>query len=189
MRYTNTMHIHDIFIIYPKNKIEVIYIFFIYIIYIYYNREIMGEIIVVEEQEKIHKFYDIHDNHENTYCRVKINIKKFYYNQDIHTDRVRYYYDVSYNYQYVENNNVISNSVDYKPYIITNIKTTNPFYYYRHNISDDSLEGVITICNRVTTAIIEQLLMSDDDLERELCNAWIVQYRTHLMYTLSTFWN
>ena len=31
--------------------------------------------------------------------------------------------------------------------------------------------------------------MSDEELERELCNTWVVQYRTHLMYTLSTFWD
>ena len=149
----------------------------------------MSEIIVVEEQEKIHKFYDIHDNDENIYCNVTIYIKKFYYNQDIHTDSVRYYYDVTYKYQYIENNKVIQYFADNNPYTITGIKPTNPFYYYRNNISDDSLEGVITLCNRVTTAIIEQLLMSDDELERELCNRWVVQHRTHLMYTLSTFWD
>ena len=149
----------------------------------------MSEMIVVEEKETSYNFYDIYDNQEHTYCIVKIIVKKFYYNQDIHTETVRYYYDITYKYHYIEDGNDISHSTDFNPYSLVTIQKTNPFYYYRDKISDDSLEGVITLCNRVTTALVEQLLMDDDELEKELCNTWTVQYKTHLMYTLSTFWD
>lgn len=149
----------------------------------------MPETIVVYEKETSRKFYDIHDNEENTYCIVDINVKKFYYNQDIHVESVRYYYDISYNYHYVVNGNEISSDTDYNPYSLLTIQKTNPFYYYRDKVSDNSLEGVIALSNRVTDALVEQLLMTDEELERELCNKWVVQYRTHLMYTLSTFWD
>lgn len=149
----------------------------------------MSEMIVTEEKETSYKFYDIYDNQDNTYCIVKIIVKKFYYNQDIHTETVRYYYDITYKYHYIEEGNDISHSTDFNPYSLVTIQKTNPFYYYRDKISDDSLEGVITLCNRVTTALVEQLLMDDDELEKELCNTWTVQYKTHLMYTLSTFWD
>ena len=149
----------------------------------------MGEMIVVEEKETSYKFYDIYDNQDNIYCIVKIIVKKFYYNQVIHAETVRYYYDITYKYHYIEDGNDISHSTDFNPYSLVTIQKTNPFYYYRDKISDDSLEGVITLCNRVTTALVEQLLMDDDELEKELCNTWTVQYKTHLMYTLSTFWD
>tara|TARA_B100000902_G_scaffold399399_1_gene470057 strand:- start:107 stop:556 length:450 start_codon:yes stop_codon:yes gene_type:complete len=149
----------------------------------------MSEIIIVQEEEKTLRFYDIHDNQEHTYCNVNINIKKFYYNQDIHVESVRYYYDITYKYRYIECGIDISLSTDFNPYSLTTIKPTNPFYYYKDKISDDSLEGVIALSNRVTDALVEQLMMDDYNLERELCNIWIVQYRTHLMYILSTLWN
>ena len=149
----------------------------------------MGETIIVDEQDRSYKFYDIHDNQEHTYCVVKINVKKFYYNQDIHAQSVRYYYDITYKYHYIEEGNDISHSTDFNPYSLLTIKKTNPFYYYRHKVSDDSLEGVIAFSNRVTDALVEQLLMDDSELERELCNRWVVQYRSHLMYSLSTFWD
>ena len=144
----------------------------------------MSETIVVEELETTHKFYDIHDTQEDKYCMVNINVKK-YYNQDIDMECVRYYYDVSYDYMIIVNGKVISHN----PYSLLSIHKTNPFYYYRDKVSDDSLEGVITVSNRVTTALVEQLMMDDEELQREVCNKWIVQYRAHLMYTLSTFWD
>ena len=149
----------------------------------------MSETIIVDEQDRSYKFYDIYDNQEHTYCVVKINVKKFYYNQDIHVESVRYYYDITYQYHYIEVGYDISHSTDFNPYSLLTIQKTNPFYYYRDKISDDSLEGVIALSNRVTDALVEQLLMDDSDLERELSNTWVVQYRTHLMYTLSTFWD
>ena len=149
----------------------------------------MPETIVVYEKETSHKFYDIHDNQEDTYCIVEINVKKFYYNQDIHVESVRYYYDISYKYHHVDDGNEISRDTDYNPYSLLTIQKTNPFYYYRDKVSDDSLEGVIVLSNRVADALVEQLLMTDEELERELCNKWVVQYRTHLIYTLSTFWD
>ena len=145
----------------------------------------MTETIVVNEEERTYKFYDIHDNQEHTYCIVNINVKKFYYNVDVHVESVRYYYDVTYKY-----NNIVNGIVmNHYPYSLLSIQKTNPFYYYRDKVTDDSLEGVIALSNRVTDALVEQLLMSDEELERELCNKWVVQYRSHLMYTLSTFWD
>jgi hypothetical protein len=149
----------------------------------------MSETIVVDEKEISHKFYDVHDNEEDTYCIVNMNVKKFYYNQDIYVESVRYYYDVTYKYTYVDEGSDISHSTDYNPYSLTTIQKTNPFYYYRDKVTDDSLEGVIALSNRVIDALVEQMLMTDEELERELCNKWVVQYRTHLMYTLSTFWD
>ena len=113
----------------------------------------------------------------------------YLFNHLLHVESVRYYYDISYNYHYIVNGNEISRDTDYNPYSLLTIQKTNPFYYYRNNVSDDSLEGVIALSNRVTDALVEQLLMTDEELERELCNKWVVQYRTHLMYTLSTFWD
>lgn len=149
----------------------------------------MSEVNIIYQKEKTHKFYDIYDNEEHTYCFVKIHVKKFYYNQDIHVENVKYYYDITYNYDYIIDGNDVSLSIDYNPYSLINMQKTNPFYYYRDKISDDTLEGAIVMSNRVTNALIEQLLMDEDELERELCNKWTVQYRTHLMYTLSTFWD
>ena len=149
----------------------------------------MPEAIVVDEKEMSHKFYDVHDNQEHTYCIVNANVKKFYYNQDILVESVRYYYDVTYKYTYVDEGSDISHSTDYNPYSLTTIQKTNPFYYYRNKVTNDSLEGVIALSNRVTDALVEQMLMTDEELEREICNKWVVQYRTHLMYTLSTFWD
>ena len=149
----------------------------------------MPEAIVVDEKEMSHKFYDVHDNQEDTYCIVNVNVKKFYYNQDIHVESVRYYYNVTYKYHYVDEGSDISHSTDYNPYSLTTIQKTNPFYYYRDKVTNDSLEGVIALSNRVTDALVEQMLMTDEELEREICNKWVVQYRTHLMYTLSTFWD
>ena len=149
----------------------------------------MSERIIVEEQEKIHKFYDIHDNQKDTYCIVNINVKKFYYNQEMHVERIRYYYDITYYYDYFENGIEISKNTDYHPYSKISIQKTNPFYYYRNHIDDDSIEGVITLSNMVTNALVKQLMMDDDELEIELSNRWVIQYRTQLMYILSTLWD
>ena len=156
----------------------------------------MSEVIIVEEVEKTHKFYDIYNipsssvcHVYSTYCNVNINVKKFYYNQDIHTESVRYYYDITYSYDYIDGGNNISYSADFNPYSLLTIQTTNPFYYYKDKISEDSLEGVIILSNRVTNALVEYLLMEDTDLEREIHNNNIIQYRTQLMYSLSTFWD
>lgn len=151
----------------------------------------MGEIIIVNEEEKSFKFYDIHVKNDNNYCIVSINVKYFYYNIDIDAEPVRYFYDISYTYKYYKNHkliNVTSNNSCCQNNKI-NIPSTNPFYYYIKNIQDNSIDGVIALANRVTTAIVKQLMMEDKELERELCNRWIVQYRAHLMYTLSTFWD
>ena len=149
----------------------------------------MSETIVVNREEKSFKFYDIHDNDNNNFCIVNIDVKYLYYNQDLDADPIRYYYDITYNYEYYENNK----KIDYKSLSYLNDKTkirsTNPFYYYMESIQDNSLDGVITMSNRVTTSLVEQLMMDDEELQREVCNRWIVQYRTHLMYTLSTFWD
>lgn len=145
----------------------------------------MPETIVVDEQERSYKFYDIYNDEEDTYCDVKINVKKFYYNLDIDVEKVRYYYNISYQYNYIVN----GEDHTIYPYSLLKIEKTNPFYYYRDKVTDDSLEGVIAFSNRVTDALVEQLLMTDEELEKELCNKWVVQYRSHLMYTLSTFWD
>lgn len=149
----------------------------------------MSEIIVVFEKEKRHIFYDIYNYHENTYCIVKIKVKKFYYKHDIYLKNVKHYYEITYTYYYVIDGKEILHNTDYNQYSIFTMKNTNPFYYYRNKICDDSLEGVIAFSNRVTNTLIEQLLMDDDELELELSNTSIVQYRSHLMYTLSTFWD
>ena len=149
----------------------------------------MSERIIVYEKENSYNFYDIHDNQECNYCLVTINVKKFYYNGDIHTYPVRYYYDITYTYTYFDKGINITLETDYNPYCLITIQKTNPFYYYRDKISDDSLEGVIALSNRVTDALVEQLLMNDNDLQKEVSNKWVVQYRTQLMYTLSTFWD
>ena len=109
---------------------------------------------IIMEQEKVHRFFDIHDNCEDTYCDVKVNVKHYSYKADVESQR--FYYDVTYEYYYVEDGVIVC--------ILTgnNLKTipkTNPFYYYKHQISDDSLEGVIVVTNRVTEALIDQLLM------------------------------
>ncbi len=63
----------------------------------------MSEIIVVNTEEKSLKFYDIYDNNNNNFCIVNVNVKYLYYNQDIHADPIRYYYDITYHYEYYEN--------------------------------------------------------------------------------------
>ena len=145
----------------------------------------MCKIVVLDEKERSQYFYDIHDNQNDTYCIVKINVKKFYYNQDIHIVSVRHYFDVSYEYTYVVDGKVISNDRS----LPVTIQKTNPFYNYRDKISDDSLKGVIVLSNRVTNAIIEQLLMIDNELYNEISNMCASQYRGQLMYILSTFWD
>ena len=140
--------------------------------------------MIIMEQEKIHRFFDIHDNCEDTYCNVKINVKHYCYRVDIDSMQ-RFYYDVTYDYHYVEDKTTLNNNLN-------NLKTipkTNPFYYYKHQISDDSLEGVIVAYNRVTDALIDQLLMDDDALSKEISGKWVVQHRAHLMYILSTMWD
>ena len=137
---------------------------------------------IIMEEEKIHRFFDIHDNCEHTYCNVKVNVKHYSYNDDVESQR--FYYDVTYEYRYVEDVQAIL--------VDNNLKTipkTNPFYYYKEQISDDSLEGVIAASNRVTDALIVQLLMDDDALSREVSGKWVVQHRAHLMYILSTMWD
>lgn len=137
---------------------------------------------IIMEQEKIHRFFDIHDNCEDTYCNVKVNVKHYSYKDDVESQR--FYYDVTYDYYYVEDVQAIL--------VDNNLKTipnTNPFYYYKHQISDDSLEGVIVVSNRVTEALIDQLLMDDDALSKEISGKWVVQHRAHLMYILSTMWD
>lgn len=139
---------------------------------------------IIMEQEKTHRFFDIHDNCEDTYCDVKINVKHYCYKTDVESQR--FYYDVTYEYYYVEDSNILTGNN------LKNVKTipkTNPFYYYKHQISDDSLEGVIVVSNRVTEALIDQLLMDDDALSREVSGKWVVQHRAHLMYILSTMWD
>ena len=139
---------------------------------------------IIMEEEKRHRFFDIHDNCEHTYCDVKINVKHYSYNDDIESQR--FYYDVTYEYYYVEDSNILTGNN------LKNVKTipkTNPFYYYKHQISDDSLEGVIVVSNRVTEALIDQLLMDDDALSKEISGKWVVQHRAHLMYILSTMWD
>jgi len=137
---------------------------------------------IIIEQEKIHRFFDIHDNCEDTYCNVKVNVKHYSYKDDVESQR--FYYDVTYDYYYVEDVQAIL--------VDNNLKTipkTNPFYYYKEQISDDSLEGVIAASNRVTDALIVQLLMDDDALSGEVSGKWVVQHRAHLMYILSTMWD
>jgi len=149
----------------------------------------MSEIIVVNTEEKSLKFYDIYDNNNNNFCIVNVNVKYLYYNQDIHADPIRYYYDITYDYEYYENNRKIDNKSLSNLNNKTNIPSTNPFYHYMETMRDCNLDGVITMSNRVTSALVEQLMMDDEELQREVCNRWIVQYRAHLMYTLSTFWD
>ena len=137
--------------------------------------------VIIMEQEKIHRFFDIHDNCEDTYCDVKINVKYYCYRTDVESQR--FYYDVTYGYHYVEDGGILTDN---------NLKTipkTNPFYYYKQQIGDDSLEGVIAASNSVTDAIIDQLLMDDDLLLKEISGKWVVQHRAHLMYILSTMWD
>lgn len=137
--------------------------------------------VIIMAQEKIHRFFDIHDNCEDTYCDVKINVKYYCYRTDVESQR--FYYDVTYGYHYVEDGGILTDN---------NLKTipkTNPFYYYKQQIGDDSLEGVIAASNSVTDAIIDQLLMDDDLLLKEISGKWVVQHRAHLMYILSTMWD
>ena len=77
--------------------------------YFYSDLNIMSEIIVVNTEEKSLKFYDIYDNNNNNFCIVNVNVKYLYYNQDIHADPIRYYYDITYHYEYYENNRKIDN--------------------------------------------------------------------------------
>tara|TARA_Y100000591_G_C21609646_1_gene582194 strand:- start:228 stop:695 length:468 start_codon:yes stop_codon:yes gene_type:complete len=155
----------------------------------------MSKIVIDNEYEKTHTFYDIHDNQEDTFCIVKINVKKFHYSNNSNNSNHTYdrqpifYYDITYSYSYIDNSIDITKICDFNPYSKLTIQKTNPFYYYRDKIADDSLEGVIALCNRVTTALVEQLLMNDSDLQKELSNKWVVEYRAHLMYILSTLWD
>lgn len=144
--------------------------------------------VIIMEEEKIHRFFDIHDNCEDIYCNVKVNVKHYSYKDNVESRR--FYYDVTYEYHYVENRVDITKSNNY--YLDNNLKTipkTNPFYYYKDQISDDSLEGVIVVTNRVTEALIDQLLMDNDALSKEISGKWVVQYRAHIMYILSTMWD
>ena len=143
---------------------------------------------IIMEEEKVHRFFDIHDNCEDTYCDVKINVKHYCYRADIDSMQ-RLYYDVTYEYYYVEEGVDVTILTDFYPNTRTTIPKTNPFYYYKHQISDDSLEGVIVVSNRVTEALIDQLLMDDDALSKEISGKWVVQHRAHLMYILSTMWD
>ena len=142
---------------------------------------------IIIEEEKIHRFFDIHDNCEDTYCNVKVNVKHYSYKDDVESQR--FYYDVTYEYYYVEDGVIVCILTDFYPNNLKTIPKTNPFYYYKHQISDDSLEGVIVVSNRVTEALIDQLLMDDDALSKEISGKWVVQHRAHLMYILSTMWD
>jgi hypothetical protein len=78
---------------------------------------------IIMEQEKTYRFFDIHDNCEHTYCNVKVNVKHYSYKDDVESQR--FYYDVTYEYYYVEDKTTLNNNLN-------NLKTitkTNPFYY------------------------------------------------------------
>ena len=138
------------------------------------------------------RFYDLHDNIQETYCDVKIDISIMTY-----LDK-RQYYDISYCYNYDEhtcstydipfNNDVInSNDID----MLEKHKSIlcNPFYYKQSQIGDDAYEGVIVYKNALTDQMVSHLLMSDRELDNVCGNTWNVQYRANTMFMLALMWD
>ena len=146
------------------------------------------------------RFYDLHDNIQETYCDVKIEICTMTYH-----DR-RQYYDISYSYNYdqhtcstydipfnnhgyevkVEKDD-IKDDID----ILEKHKSIrcNPFYYKQSQIGDDAYEGVIVYKNALTDQLVAHLLMSDRELDNVCGNTWNVQYRANILFMLALMWD
>ena len=137
--------------------------------------------------EGLCRFYDPHDNMAHTYCdmKIQVDIKRY-------TDG-REYYDISYSYMYDERTCIINEITNDTSMVemIEKHKTirTNPFYYHKSMIRDDSFLGVIVFKNTLTDKLVEYLLMSDKDLDSVSGNTWSVQYRANIMLTLALMWD
>lgn len=131
--------------------------------------------------EGVFRFYDFHDNIEENYCIVKINISIMTYHNK------QQYYDISYSYSYINNdtiNNDTINTID-----IHKTNRTNPFYYKQSQLCDDAYEGVIVYKNDITDQLVKYLMMKDEELDNICGNTWMVQYRANIMFMLALMWD
>ena len=144
------------------------------------------------------RFYDLHDNIQETYCDVKIDICIMTYHDG------RQYYDISYSYNYDEhtcstynipfNNEAINSEVNISNNDIDILEKhksirSNPFYYKQSQIGDDAYEGVIVYKNALTDQLVAHLLMPDEELDNVSGHTWYVQYRANIMFMLALMWD
>ena len=128
------------------------------------------------KNQKTFKIYNLDQPNDNEYCEITIQVDENLY------DNKETYYDISYAYQYSDNNR-------------TTVIKTNPFMLMdNHRINKQELfnehsEGEIIVKNSFTEKLIEYLLMDYDSLGKYSGNTTPEEYKLQIMETITLFWD
>ena len=130
---------------------------------------------VIKTEETTISFYDEMNNKTDAFYEVKITIKTRLYSTG------NEYYDIGYSYRFHKEE--LTDPDD----ILHYRKVIHPFYKVEDK---DGKLGDIIKKNRMTTVMIEFLLMSDEALTREDIGMTTPQrYRVGIMHSLADLWD
>ena len=127
----------------------------------------------LERYTTVCSFYDEYFNKTNAFYEVRIDVIN-----RIHESGVEYY-DIGYTYKFHKEELIDPDDILYYRKII------HPF----HNEDPESKRGDIVRKNKMTTTMIEFLLMSDEALASEIGPTTAQRYRQDIMLSLAKFWD
>ena len=127
----------------------------------------MSKTIIVSTRQSSFKFINEFDSNDKSYYNVDIKVE-----EKLYVDG-KSYYDISYNYEFNGDKN--------------SRNKIHPFYDGKE-IQEDA-EGVIIIKNKMTEVMVEYLLSTSEELEKETGFTAAQAYRTCIMLSLAKLWD
>jgi hypothetical protein len=133
----------------------------------------MSDIHVTLTEMATVMFYDEQTNKTDAYYEVQIIVKTLMYSTGVE------YYDIGYTYKFhLEELEDPDDILHYR-------KVIHPFY----KENQDGRQGEIIKKNRMTTAIVEFLLMPDPLLAKEIGMTTPQRYRLDIIHSLARMWD
>jgi hypothetical protein len=131
---------------------------------------------VITERKVIFKFYNPRDperynananaNANANFCMTRVKVKEMQYNEN----EEEIYYDISYKHKL--------NNKSQK------CEASHPFF---ENMEDR--KGEIIRKNSLTNKLVEYLLMSFEDLQKEIGQTAVLTYKLNIMKSISLLWD
>lgn len=120
--------------------------------------------ITIQGVEKVFTFTDKHDNKK--WCKVIVRIEEKHYDG-------KTYYHITFNSRFSDDTENSSH-----PFLLPNLQDLSDF-----------MDGTIIVKNKLTSVMIEFLLMDDTELSKHSGNTSPIDYRTNILRNIVTFWD